>query len=33
VDGKATIPAGPGWGGEINPAWLDRASYQRSALD
>ena len=33
VDGKATIPAGPGWGVEINPSWLDRATYQRSAIN
>lgn len=29
-DGKATIPDAPGWGVEINPAWLDRAHYQVS---
>jgi len=32
-DGKVQIPQGPGWGVEINPGWLDRASYQISALD
>lgn len=32
VDGKATIPSGPGWGVAINPAWLERATYQVSAL-
>lgn len=31
-DGCVTIPAGPGWGVELNPTWLDQASYQRSAL-
>ncbi len=30
--GQASIPAGPGWGVEINPAWLERATYQQSAL-
>jgi len=29
-DGHVTIPAGPGWGVEINPAWLSRATYQSS---
>jgi L-alanine-DL-glutamate epimerase-like enolase superfamily enzyme len=31
-DGCVTIPAGPGWGVEINPAWLERATYQHSEL-
>ncbi len=31
-DGSVSIPAGPGWGVEVNPAWLERATYQRSAL-
>lgn len=31
-DGKVRIPDAPGWGVEIDPAWLDRAKYQRSAL-
>ncbi len=30
--GKLQIPQGPGWGVEINPAWLDRASYHKSEL-
>ena len=30
VDGKATIPDAPGWGVEINPEWLDKASYEIS---
>ena len=29
-DGKVQIPAEPGWGVEINPAWLARATYQSS---
>ena len=29
-DGKATVPDAPGWGIEINPAWLERASYRAS---
>jgi len=30
VDGKATIPEAPGWGVEIRPEWLDKASYEIS---
>ena len=30
VDGCVTIPPAPGWGVEINPDWLARASYQLS---
>ncbi len=29
-DGKVTIPSAPGWGVEISPQWLERASYQVS---
>ena len=29
-DGKATIPDAPGWGIELNPAWLERATRQIS---
>jgi L-alanine-DL-glutamate epimerase-like enolase superfamily enzyme len=29
-DGSVTIPSAPGWGVEINPAWLERAAYQCS---
>ena len=29
-DGKATIPDAPGWGVEINPAWLEKAAYAKS---
>jgi L-alanine-DL-glutamate epimerase-like enolase superfamily enzyme len=32
-DGKVRIPDGPGWGVEINPDWLGRAKYQKSALE
>jgi L-alanine-DL-glutamate epimerase-like enolase superfamily enzyme len=32
-DGHATVTDAPGWGVEINPAWLERAQYQVSALD
>jgi L-alanine-DL-glutamate epimerase-like enolase superfamily enzyme len=31
-DGKATIPSEPGWGVEINPEWLARASRQVSSI-
>ncbi len=31
-DGKARIPAGPGWGVEINPQWLASAGYQCSEV-
>jgi L-alanine-DL-glutamate epimerase-like enolase superfamily enzyme len=30
VDGKVTIPDQPGWGVEIDPAWLEKAGYQIS---
>jgi L-alanine-DL-glutamate epimerase-like enolase superfamily enzyme len=30
IDGKVKIPEGPGWGVRINPAWLDKAAYQKS---
>jgi len=29
-DGQVTIPADPGWGVEVNPRWLERATYQCS---
>jgi L-alanine-DL-glutamate epimerase-like enolase superfamily enzyme len=32
-NGAVQIPAGPGWGVEINPAWLDKADYRISRLD
>ena len=31
-DGKVAIPDGPGWGVEINPAWLASAEHQVSEL-
>jgi L-alanine-DL-glutamate epimerase-like enolase superfamily enzyme len=30
--GKVQIPQGPGWGVEINPAWLAKAKYQISEI-
>ena len=30
-DGQVTIPSAPGWGVEINPAWLARAAHEVSA--
>ena len=33
VDGHVTIPAGPGWGVEINPQWLARAAYRSATLE
>jgi L-alanine-DL-glutamate epimerase-like enolase superfamily enzyme len=30
VDGHVTVTDAPGWGIEINPAWLDKATYQVS---
>lgn len=32
VDGHATVTDAPGWGVEINPDWLDRATYQVSEV-
>ena len=29
-NGQATIPDAPGWGLEVDPAWLDRAAYRKS---
>lgn len=31
-DGKVTIPSEPGWGVEINPAWLAQASKETSTI-
>ena len=31
-DGKAIVPAEPGWGVEINPEWLQMAEYRESTL-
>ena len=33
TDGKVAIPSGPGWGVEINPAWLDGADYEISEVE
>ena len=30
IDGKVSIPSEPGWGVEINPDWLNSATYQKS---
>ncbi len=32
-DGRATIPDAPGWGIEINPQWLDKASHNETARE
>jgi L-alanine-DL-glutamate epimerase-like enolase superfamily enzyme len=32
-NGHVTVPDAPGWGIEINPDWLARASYRASNLD
>jgi len=32
VDGKVTIPSAPGWGAEIDPAWLAKATHQGSEV-
>lgn len=32
-EGRVQIPQAPGWGVEINPAWLERADWQRSAVE
>ena len=32
VDGKAEVTDAPGWGVEINPAWLDKAQYKLSEV-
>ncbi|MDN5789026.1 mandelate racemase/muconate lactonizing enzyme family protein [Pseudorhodobacter sp.] len=33
TDGKLQIPEAPGWGVEVNPDWLSRASHAVSTLD
>ncbi|MCV2868940.1 mandelate racemase/muconate lactonizing enzyme family protein [Defluviimonas sp. WL0002] len=33
TDGSVTVSDTPGWGVEINPAWLERATYTDAALD
>jgi L-alanine-DL-glutamate epimerase-like enolase superfamily enzyme len=32
IEGKVEIPIGPGWGVEINPAWLAQVEHQVSEL-
>ena len=32
-NGMATIPDAPGWGVEINPEWLESATYAVSSID
>lgn len=32
TDGKVQIPQGPGWGVEVNPEWLSRATHQSTSL-
>jgi L-alanine-DL-glutamate epimerase-like enolase superfamily enzyme len=32
ADGKATVTDAPGWGVEIDPAWLDKAQYKLSEV-
>ena len=33
TDGKATVTDAPGWGVEVSPEWLDKASYQISTAE
>jgi L-alanine-DL-glutamate epimerase-like enolase superfamily enzyme len=33
VEGHVTVSDAPGWGIEINPAWLDRSAYAEAALE
>lgn len=33
VDGKATVTNAPGWGVEINPAWLEQSTHRISSLE
>ena len=32
VDGTVAIPDAPGWGVEINPAWLEKSAYRKSEI-
>ena len=31
-DGRVTVTDAPGWGVEIEPAWLERSTYQKSEV-
>lgn len=33
VDGHVTVTDAPGWGVDISPAWLDRATYTEAAIE
>jgi L-alanine-DL-glutamate epimerase-like enolase superfamily enzyme len=33
VDGRVSVPAGPGWGVEISPTWLERAERRSTRLE
>ncbi|MCU0853794.1 MAG: mandelate racemase/muconate lactonizing enzyme family protein [Rhodobacteraceae bacterium] len=33
IDGHVTVTDAPGWGVEVNPAWLDRSSHAEAALE
>ena len=33
TDGHVTVTDSPGWGVDINPAWLDRATYTEAAVE
>ena len=33
TDGKATVTDAPGWGVEVNPDWLDRATYAKTSVE
>ena len=32
ADGKVTVTDAPGWGVEVNPAWLEASKHQISAV-
>jgi L-alanine-DL-glutamate epimerase-like enolase superfamily enzyme len=33
VEGRVSVPAGPGWGVEISPPWLERAEHRSTRLE
>jgi L-alanine-DL-glutamate epimerase-like enolase superfamily enzyme len=33
VDGRVSVPAGPGWGVDISPTWLERAEHRSTRLE